>query len=178
MLRNTANLSMTGPNPSSMMVSQGHPQPKTTFLGSERYGGRHMNDRAPFSLWNEENQTFVFPSSPLREWIRKQFKANIINVQQPFLIIRTDSPPTPMQLTVACMPAIFITTGEPHIPELFGSTYFANPRLRDPCPNVSRPQLSDPSKSQMSEVLGTLSRLMRFRSVLFLPIINVVELEV
>src|SRR5277367_5428656 len=42
----------------SQPVSHAHPDPPPRWQGPKGFGARHINDRAPFSFWNEEKQDF------------------------------------------------------------------------------------------------------------------------
>lgn len=63
------------------------------------------------------------------------------------MYIETDQPPEPVPLTLGCMPALFVGIGEaPRIPRPSAMRY-ANPRVKDPCPQISWPRMSQPSNA-------------------------------
>lgn len=65
-----------------------------------------------------------------------------------FIFIETDQPPEPVPLTPGCMPVIFVGIGDvPKNPAPSAGRY-ANPRAKDPCPQISWPKLSNLKKLQ------------------------------
>lgn len=170
-------LATARPGHPPLTTSDSHPEPSHRFLGSAGYGARHINDKAPFSLWDKETHSFVHPTRDQFRWIEDTYQASIINIQQPFMVIITASPPQPSTLTVACMAAIFIPPGTPGHLEIFGNTTYASPRIPDPCKDLEWPKFSNPSKFQITQILTALSRLVNAKAVFFLPTHSVIELD-
>ncbi|MCJ1453925.1 hypothetical protein MMC28_004274 [Mycoblastus sanguinarius] len=163
--------------PSTVTSHAHHPEWDYRFLGSAGYGGRHVNDKAPFSLWDDEKRTFLLPTAEQNAWIFTNYNATDLHVQHPFIIITTASPSQPIPLTVGCVAAIFVSSNTPPYLPMYGKANYANPRLPDPCPEVQWPKLSNPSRSHITQTLKALSKLMALKNVLFLVNHNVVELE-
>lgn len=70
-----------------------------------------------------------------------------------FIYIETDQPPEPVPLTPSCMPVIFVGIGDvPKNPAPSAGRY-ANPRAKDPCPQISWPKLSNLKKLQKTALL-------------------------
>ncbi|KAL6713932.1 hypothetical protein ACLMJK_008426 [Lecanora helva] len=159
------------------VTPNGYPEPRWRFEGSAGYGGRHKNDRAPFSLWDNVTHSFQNATKTQKNWIFDNYNATDIMFQYPFLIIVTDSPPSPVSLTVGCAPAIFIASEAPAHLDLYGKAPYVNPRLPDPLPHLTWPKYTNPTRDQIGEVVTTLNQLMNVKGVLFLPIHNVVELD-
>jgi hypothetical protein len=72
------------------------------------FGARHINDHAPFSLWNEEKQDFRTPTAQERRFIAKTYNVERLELHDYLMVIETSNPPKPVPLTVACIPAIFV----------------------------------------------------------------------
>lgn len=157
--------------------SHAHPDPNYRFSGSAGYGARHVNDKAPFSLWDAEKHTFIHLTIEQFRWIERTYNSTSIHLILPFMIITTASPPQPISLTVGCVAAIFIAPNTPEHLEIFGNAAYANPRVPNPCPEVEWPKLSNPSRSQITEKLFALNQLMNVKAAFFLPTHNVIELD-
>lgn len=92
------------------------------------------------------------------------------------MYIETDQPPEPVPLTLGCMPVLFVGIGEaPRIPRPSAMRY-ANPRVKDPCPQISWPRMSNPQTHQKTAVLSYLAEIVTPKAIYFLPSIMVVEL--
>ncbi|KAL9124070.1 MAG: hypothetical protein Q9217_006566 [Psora testacea] len=71
-------------------------------------GSRHIYDKAPFCLWDEQQKVYHQPTKDEVDWMMKEFKATNIDVALPFIVIATSVPPLLLPLTVAACPVRFI----------------------------------------------------------------------
>lgn len=107
-------------------------------------------------LWNHYNSTSIF-------------------VCFPRLKITTESSQTSVPLTVACLAAVFASPESQPRPH-FGFSPCVNPRIPDPCSKIRWLRWGCPKKTQMIEVIETLSIRACVRRVNTLPLMTVVEL--
>ena len=99
--------------PSSIIVSHEHPEPATqvpagNWTGPRGYGGRHLLDEAPFSLWDSAKNDFRLPTAFEKNWLITRYNATAIGFQFPIMVIETLSPPKPLPLTVAAVAVSFV----------------------------------------------------------------------
>lgn len=74
-----------------------------------------------------------------------------------FIYIETDQPPEPVPLTLRCMQVLFVGIGDiPKNPSP-SAWHYANPRAKNPCPQISWPKLSKAKKFQKKAVLTCLA---------------------
>ncbi|KAJ5894096.1 hypothetical protein N7495_005787 [Penicillium taxi] len=158
----------------NLTVSHAHPEPRR-WKNPGGWGARHINDTAPFTLWNEKNRQFRLPSREELIWIQNKFGEGTLTLTW-FMSIVTACPPQPVPLTVGTMPVIFIRPGET-LPSLIPSSGYSNPRIPDPCPDLHWPRMALPTKSQQVEYLEALEQLANVRAVMFLPYWTILELD-
>src|SRR5271168_2055247 len=159
----------------SQSLPHAHPEPQPRWQGPRGFGARHINDHAPFSLWNEEKQDFRNITRQEVGYIFEKCNAERVAFEDYLMIIETSNPPRPVPLTVACMPAIFVPPGQP-CKYTIGSAPYVGPRVRDPCPHLSWGRMQTPTDSQMADVISVLMQLVNIERVHFLPTSIVVEL--
>ncbi|KGO68598.1 hypothetical protein PITC_072800 [Penicillium italicum] len=157
------------------MLPHSHPEQKR-WKNPGGWGARHLNDTAPFTLWDEQNHKFRHPSRKDWTWIRSKFGEGTVYISGWLICMETDSPPQPIPLTLGTMPVIFVRPGESFM-EPIPSSGYSNPRVPDPCPTVRWPRLTNPTKSQTVAVLTAIAPLARVRAAIFLPAWTVFELE-
>ncbi|MCJ1347970.1 hypothetical protein MMC31_006200 [Peltigera leucophlebia] len=157
------------------LLSHAHPE-SLKWINPEGYGSRHVHDKAPFSLWNESDRRFHSPTSNQRAWIIANFSVRGMGWMLHFMYIETDQPPEPVPLTLGCMPVLFVGIGEVPKTPAPSAGYYANPRVKDPCPQISWPKLSNPKKLQKMAVLTCLTETVNPKAIYFLPSMMVVEL--
>jgi len=94
-------------------------------------GCRHQLDVAPFSLWDVEFETYIYPTEYQLIWIFKNYGASLVEWSSAYgiLTIFTDTPALLghaglVTLTIACAPVIFV-------PREAESTFWTGP----PMPN-------------------------------------------
>ena len=87
--------------------SDDHP-PCTMWTGPRGYGGRHILDEAPFSLWDDAKGDFRLPDSSERNWLVTRYRATAVDFQFPVMLIETADPPDPLPLTVAAVATKFV----------------------------------------------------------------------
>ncbi|KAJ6095926.1 hypothetical protein N7486_006672 [Penicillium sp. IBT 16267x] len=136
-----------------------HPEPKR-WQSPGGWGARHMNDTAPFTLWDEQNSKFRHPTQEESAWIRDKYGDGKRG--------QSGWPPQPVPLTLGCMPVYFVGTGtgESHFEALPRAPY-PNPRVLDPYPAALRwPKMQFPTKEQR----------VAMRAILYLPNWTIVEL--
>ncbi|MCJ1239519.1 hypothetical protein MMC14_007515 [Varicellaria rhodocarpa] len=169
-------LAGAGPSTSGTAGSHAHPD-LPIWLNPMGYGARHMNDKSPFSLWDESKQDFRDPTRSEWEWLLRTYDTAVIHLVFPNIIFEVATPPTPVPLTVASVSAIFIKEGDEIPKEFYGDAPYENYRLPDPCPTIRWPRWSDPRREQMVAIAEALSGLANIRALNFLPIKIIVELD-
>lgn len=153
----------------------GHPDPAQKWKNPTGYGAKHINDSAPFTLWDETTQDFRHPNKDEEQWLIQKFNPIKISFRYPRLIVITNTPPKPIPLTIAGVTAVFAPQGsEPKY--LAGCSPCVGPRLPDPCSGIRWPRWGSPNKNQMEGIVEALSNLANIRRVNFFPGMNVVEL--
>lgn len=75
-------------------------EPEQRWIRTDAPCARHINDKAPFSLWDNDSYDFRNLTKQEGEWIVDAYKAIEISFEWPILIIVTDQPPRPITLTV------------------------------------------------------------------------------
>ncbi|KAJ5516580.1 hypothetical protein N7527_008140 [Penicillium freii] len=140
------------------------------------WGARHLNDMAPFTLWDERNRKFRRPSRQDWIWIRSKFGEGTVHISGWLICVETASPPQPIPLTLGTMPVIFVRPGE-MFREPIPSSGYSNHRVPDPCSTVRWPKLTNPTKRQTVAVLTAIAPLARIRAAIFLPAWTIFELE-
>ncbi|KAF3027768.1 hypothetical protein E8E15_008885 [Penicillium rubens] len=121
-----------------------HPEPKR-WESPGAWGARHINDSAPFTLWDEVNRKFHHPTREQSAWIRRKFGDGTLSHNGWLMRIETASPPQPIPFTLGAMPVLFVPPGGP-FEEPIPSAPYPNPRLPDPCPGVHWPRMVNPTK--------------------------------
>jgi hypothetical protein len=124
----------------SQSLPHAHPDPPR-WQGPRGFGTRHINDRSPFSLWNEEKQDFRKATTQEKISIVKTYNAERLEFHDYLMVIETSNPPKPVPLTVACIPTIFVPPGQRR-KYMIGSAPYVGPRVRDPCPHLSWGRIS------------------------------------
>lgn len=175
--RATSNPLRSGPIVKHLaLTTHSHPEPNR-WQNPGGWGARHMNDIAPFTLWDKQERKFRSPEREEQLWILNKFGDGRIGWSGWFMWIETASPPQPVPLTVGCMPVYFVGTGESHFEALPRAPY-PNPRVPDPCPAALRwPAMQFPTKEQNIAVLMALKPLADVRAILYLPNWTIVELS-
>ncbi|CAG8139262.1 unnamed protein product [Penicillium salamii] len=169
-LRTRQNTEHTG-----LVGSHSHPEPKR-WENPGAWGARHINDSAPFTLWDEANRKYRLPTREENAWIRRQFGNGDWKHNGWLMRIETASPPQPIPFTLGAMPVLFVPPGAP-LQEPMPSGPWPNPRLPDPCPGVRWPRMVNPTKSQRIAILEAISQLANVRAAIFLPFWTIFELE-
>ena len=161
--------------PGEIFAPHSHPDPPPKWTNPSGYGARHVNDTAPFTLWDKDRQGFRLPTPLERAWLTNFYKPLSLWFCFPRVIITTENPPLPVPLTVACVTAIF--TPPEQVPKpLAGSSPCVGPRIPDPCKGIKWPKWGSPKKAQMVSVIEAIQAVANVRRVNFLPAITVVEL--
>jgi hypothetical protein len=142
------------------------------------YGNRHINDDAPFTLWDELRETYKSPSMDQLQMIRQRYEANDVYVVLPVVVIETATPPDPVPLTVAGLFAHFVPLGDMYSPSFRQNLTkgYSDPRMADPHPDHIKPW-SAPTVKEMRSVALTLSQFCNVKAVNFLHPDIVVEIE-
>lgn len=125
--------------PGGIFAPHSHPDPPPKWTNPSGYGARHVNDTAPFTLWDKDRQRFRLPTPVERAWLTNFYKPLSWWFCFPRVIITTENPPLPVPLTVACVTAIF-TPPEPVPKPLAGSSPCVGPRIPDPCKGIKWPR--------------------------------------
>ncbi|KAJ5473279.1 hypothetical protein N7475_002845 [Penicillium sp. IBT 31633x] len=160
---------------SQHMLPHSHPEQKR-WANPGGWGARHLNDVAPFTLWDEQNHKFRHPSRQDWTWIRRKFGEGTVHISAWLICMETASPPQPIPLTLGTMPVISVRPGEMfRVPIPLSG--FSNHRVLDPCPTVRWPKLTNPTKRQIVAVLTAIAPLARVRAAIFLPAWTIFELE-
>ncbi|MCJ1345778.1 hypothetical protein MMC31_003987 [Peltigera leucophlebia] len=161
--------------PEKVSAPHGHPDPPPRWTNPRGYGARHINDTAPFSLWDKDRQKFRLPTAEERAWLTEVYRPLSLWFCWPQVIIITENPPVPVPLTVACVSAVFTPPETVPRPPA-GSSPCVGPRIPDPCKGIRWPRWSSPKKAQMVSVIEALQAVANVRRVNFLPAMTVVEL--
>lgn len=157
----------------------------------EGFGSRHLEDTAPFSLWDQERREFRGPTDIEKSWIFRRYHATAIHLDWPMVIIETEYPPSPLPITVGCVAALFVpppnpSTGETSSPRFLSSQYlpssfevntsFASPRVLDPIVTYKLESWKIPTRKQQEHVLEVLSPMMDIKRLNFVWPYIIVEL--
>src|SRR5271154_1644933 len=137
----------------SQSLPHAHPDPQPRWQGPRGFGARHINDHAPFSLWDEEKQDFRKATAQEARSIAKTYNAKRLEFHDYLMVIETSNPPKPVPLTVACVPTIFVPPGQGR-KYMMGLASSLGPRVRDPCPHLSWGRMRTPTKPQMADVVS------------------------
>lgn len=143
--------------------------------------GPDMNDNAPFSLWNSENNKPGHPSGAEFSWLYDEFDASRVTWNREWLTVETSKLPKPIPLTMAGLACIFrplndrlAWCGEA---SFVGTIMYVNPRMQDPSPSLQMPtHYSNLRKSQMASILEALMPICNVRRLIFVAGYTVVEL--
>ncbi|KAI9768318.1 MAG: hypothetical protein M1840_004926 [Geoglossum simile] len=149
--------------------------PNSVWITSRGYGSRHVNDVAPFTLWDEGELDFRSPTALERLWIINYYGATCVSYDYPTMTIWTPTPPNPVSLTAGCTAVIFVPPDFKEIP-MMGNTVYANPRLPDPVQSISLSRRQNPSRDEVTAVLKALCRVANVHAVNFLSPFIFVEL--
>ncbi|KAJ5723363.1 hypothetical protein N7488_001398 [Penicillium malachiteum] len=152
-----------------------HPEP-SRWENPTGWGARHINDTAPFTLWDPEKRRFRSLDQLELQWIRKKFGAVHFGQCGWYMWIETEAPPRPIPLTVGCMPVTFSEPGS-YATDPIPDAPYPSPRIEDPCPTLTWPKMAFPTKEQNVALLTALSPLAHIRAILYLPTWTVVELS-
>lgn len=159
----------------ALTVPHAHPEPKR-WENPTGWGARHINDKAPFNLWDKQNRKFRSPDRNELQWLRNKFGDGALGRTGWYMWIETANPPQPVPLTVGCMPVMFIGIGEERWEPIPQSPY-PNPRVPDPCPAVHWPRMTFPTKEQSVSLLTALKPIANVRAIFYMPHWTIVELE-
>ncbi|ELR07047.1 hypothetical protein VC83_03350 [Pseudogymnoascus destructans] len=160
----------------TLELPHGHPSPKR-WISPGGWGARHINDNAPFSLWDATTRTYRMPSQEELKWLRARFGDGAIS--QPggwFMTIETINPPKLIPLTIGCMPVMFTAVGEDPLP-LTPDNHYSNPRIPDPCAEVSWEPMTFPTVNHNVSILEALQPIANVCSIIYMPYWTIVELE-
>ena len=118
------------------------------------------------------------PNRLEREWCDSEFGSGTLMQPSWFTAIATSSPPHPGPLTLGGMPLILHSPGEDPWRYLMPATPYANPRVPNPCPEVTWETMSFPTPAQNAEILRALEPLANVSKVVYLPHWSIAELKV
>lgn len=135
-----------------------------------------MNDKAPFNLWDKDIRSFRSLHADEMRWVNKLYGNGTIGMTGWYMWIETETPPQPVPLTLGCMPVLFVGVGERPEENIPISPY-PNPRIADPCPSLSWPSMTFPTREQNIEFLEGLSPLANIKALYHMPHWTVVELK-
>ncbi|KAJ5889011.1 hypothetical protein N7495_009052 [Penicillium taxi] len=157
------------------MVPHAHPEPKR-WESPGGWGARHINDIAPFTLWDEQSRRFLSPTREQSAWIKRKFGTGSFSMWGWFICIETARPPQPIPLTLGTMPVIYVRPGE-MFEDTIPESGYSNPRVPDPCPALRWPKMTHPTKNQRVAILTAVAPLANIRTVYFMPIWTIFELQ-
>lgn len=160
--------------PAPQIVSTNPLGPSSRWMIYGDRPARHINDVAPFSLWDGRNLTCRNPKPEEMEWLENKYGAIKITIRDTMIIVTTSAPPEPIPITVGGIPAVFASPGnEPG--DLGGTSSYVNPRLTA-CDHISWLNMTFPSLREMIEITEALTRLANVRRVNFTMVHILVEL--
>lgn len=138
------------------------------------FGNRHRHDDAPFTLWNDEENTFRDPTREELLWIRRRFVAISIDLAFPHMCIRTLDPPNPIPCTVA---AVLVRFAPPDVNiELTPTVNFYPYGDKDRDVLTSKlPTFSFPDPEVCVTIIRKLALEVKMRAIHFLPPLIIVE---
>lgn len=142
------------------------------------FGSRHVNDDAPFTLWNTDSSGFRDPTAAETSWIHERYSANKIGFSPPDVLIYTNQPPKNVPYTVAGMLARFVpedSTFQCSIPGAFKplSTTERSDLLAYPLHRYEFPL-----EESRYEIINKLLKEVDIRAVHFVPPLVIVEIDV
>lgn len=121
---------------------------------------------------------------PENDWCDEKFGGDSLSQPGCFTSIPTSSPPKPAPFTLGGMPLILHPPGE----GILGmescirltprGNCYVNPRVANPCPDVTWEDMTFPTPAQNVEILTALAPLAAVRKVIYMPHWSVAELEV
>ena len=153
-------------------------EPEQRWIRTDAPCARHINDKAPFSLWDNDSHDFRKLTNQEGEWIVDAYKATEISFEWPILIITTDQPPRPITLTVGGVPTRFLPPASTPPASLAGTAPYSNPRMPDPCPAITWPNHVNPTRHQMNELIKALQAFASIKKVYFFSYHITVELDI
>lgn len=154
-----------------------HPdQPRWENPGG--WGARHISDTAPFNLWDEKKKEYRKLTRAEFDWLFSKFDCSSVWSPGWFIAIPTSSPPQDAPFTLGGMPLILHAPGEEQSLHMTPKTYYASPRVTNPCPEVKWGFMEFPTKDQNAEIVAALEPLANVRRVIYMPYMTVAELEV
>lgn len=159
----------------ALTLPHAHPGPKR-WENPGGWGARHMNDKAPFNLWDAQKRQYRLLKRDELQWIGNKFGHGEITTSGWFMCIETANPPQPVPLTIGCMPVMFSGIGEMECEPIPKSPY-SNPRIPDPCPAIHWPAMTFPTIEQNINLLTALQPIANVRAIFYMPNWTIVELE-
>lgn len=145
--------------------------------GLRGWGSRHIDDNAPFNLWDEEQYDFRKATRGEQEWIWGAFPGVVaISFTGPTIVIQTSSPPQPVPLTVGGVAAIFVPPDiEPAGTPM--TTAYASPRVPDPVPSLKLRRLTRPAPEDIVLIANALVSVADVKALNFYDYSLIVELR-
>lgn len=141
------------------------------------FGFRHVDDSAPFNLWDPANSDFRSMTEEENTWICQKYPGiHTISHSGPSLIISTSNPPNPVPITIAGVAAYFIAPDGEDGEAIFVNTRFASPRVPDPLPNLRVPRLTKVRPEEVELILSALSKIADIEALNFVDYYLYVEL--
>ncbi|CAG8122893.1 unnamed protein product [Penicillium salamii] len=152
------------------------PKRKKGVESSGGWGARHINDTAPFTLWDDTNRRFRWPSTEEWTWIQGKFGSGNVDFNGWLMCFEIDSPSKLIQFTLGTLLVIFVRPGQRFFDPILESGY-SNHRIPDPFPTLRWPKMTHPTNSQMEGVFEAIALLAYMRAAIFLLVWNIFELE-
>lgn len=146
------------------------------WSGPRGFGARHVHDPVPFTFWEDEVGNYRAPTAQEKRHLLDHFQAESLEFADWMLIVQTAVPPSPVPLTVGCMPAVFLPPGTKRKFILADAPY-PNPDVPDPSP-VKLRRLVHPTMDEIVAITGALQSVANIREVNFFPSSILVQLEV
>lgn len=178
------NLNYSSPSyvPSKVFL-EGHAQQSTVHKTSFRlqrpgFSSRHLEDDAPFTLWDTHGSGFRWPTSEEMDWIRNRYNASRVDFSPPDLMIYTNQPPKTVPYTVAALLARFVPEGSDchcSIPRGFKPL---STNQRDDLLSYSINRYEFPLEGTRHEIISKLLKEVDIREVHFVPPLIIVEIDV
>lgn len=170
-------------------TSHAHPDQQIRMWrgeGEDGWGIRHIADNAPFSLWQEQDHEFRFPTDDEKKWIRGAYGATArIGLFGNIMVLETNTiPPSPLPLTVAGMPTSFVPVllppGEflrdPFPPRRWNTTDYASPHVKDPVSGFKLAHWKDPTQDQTKQISYALNLLASVKTITYVWKFTIVEI--
>lgn len=143
------------------------------------HGSRHIDDDAPFSLWVAQKGIFRKTTAEENRWILDQYQSPEFYSRADRIFIYTPNPPTPVPLTLGCVPVVFLPVHDmtAHFDEMpWPKPVCFNPNVPDPM-GFRIGKWALPTQAQWETVATFLCSKFPIKTITFIDCYLQVEIE-